>query len=438
MRQKWYAYKVVLGFISSERRLVIGKDLRGKNLGDGITQRKDGRYEARFISITGKRIGKYFDSPREAANWLEKAKYEDKNLKVLASFDMAAEGIVTNDDEIIHLQDMTVDQWFEFWMEHIINNRSYNTKRNYKERYKQNIQPVIGNIKVKNVLPMHCLTVLTNMENDSRYVSSTIMQTYITMGTMFKAAVRNRVISVHPFDGMNIHIPQKNKADIRFLTVEEEAKFFEQAKRSMNYDQYALIADTGLRASEMIGLCWDSVDFDKGTINVNKILEYRYERGCWQASSPKTVESYREIPLTERAYKILRKRYEEKSTRYEAEELNQVLSFPDRITKETRYLDMKDLVFVNRRTGMPNKNTSYNTHLYKLCDEAGIKHFCLHAVRHTFATRCIERGVNPKALQKLLGHKSLTTTMDIYVGVSDETKREAVKLFEQKASDENA
>lgn len=412
----------------------MGKDLRGKDLGKGLSQRKDGRFSARYTSKTGKRVEKYFDTLPQARNWLEKAIREDANA-ALVPFEMVAGSIVTKDASIIEFKNMTVDQWFNFWLENIINNRSYNTKRNYKERYKQNIQPVIGNMKVRNVLPMHCQMVLNNMENDSRYVNSTIMQTYITMGTMFKAALKNRVISTHPFDGLNIRIPIKKKSDIRFLTTEEEAKFFEQAKRSMNYDQYVLLADTGLRASEMIGLCWDSVDFDKGTINVNKILEYRYSRGTWEAGSPKTIAGYREIPLTERAYKILRKRYEEKSTRYEAEELDQVLSFPDRLTKQTRYLDMKELVFVNRRTGMPNKNTSYNTHLYKLCDEAGIRHFCVHVLRHTFATRCIERGVSPKALQKLLGHDNIATTMDTYVGVSDASKFEAVRKFEGKLSD---
>ena len=89
-----------------------------------------------------------------------------------------------------------------------------------------------------------------------------------------------------------------------------------------------------------------------------------------------------------------------------------------------------DLVFINYRTGEPNKNSSYDTHLYKLCDEAGIKHFCMHALRHTYATRAIERGVQPKVLQQLLGHASIQTTMDRYVHISDDSLLKAVHQFE--------
>ena len=82
------------------------------------------------------------------------------------------------------------------------------------------------------------------------------------------------------------------------------------------------------------------------------------------------------------------------------------------------------------RTGEPAKNSSYDTHLYKLCDEAGIKRFCMHALRHTYATRVIERGMQPKVLQQLLGHASIKTTMDRYVHVTDESLVKAVQLLE--------
>ena len=81
---------------------------------------------------------------------------------------------------------------------------------------------------------------------------------------------------------------------------------------------------------------------------------------------------------------------------------------------------------------MPKKNSSYDTDLYKICEKAEIKHISMHTLRHSYATRAIERGVNPKVLQKLLGHSTLQTTMDTYVHVTDDSKELAVKQFESK------
>ena len=114
--------------------------------------------------------------------------------------------------------------------------------------------------------------------------------------------------------------------------------------------------------------------------------------------------------------------------------LSQTLEYIDRRTGVKSQLIMRDLGFINFRTGMPNKNSSYDAHLYKLCDEAGIKRFCMHALRHTYATRAIESGMQPKVLQKLLGHASIKTTMDRYVHVTDDSMANAVRQFESYQS----
>ena len=76
----------------------MGKNLKGKDCGKGICQRKDGLYYARFVDKAGKRHDKYFQTLPEARNWLEEAKYADKHEDVFAA------------------TETTVDEWFNFWI----------------------------------------------------------------------------------------------------------------------------------------------------------------------------------------------------------------------------------------------------------------------------------------------------------------------------------
>lgn len=104
----------------------MGKDLKGKELGVGLTQRKDGRYSAKYTKKNGKREERYFEKISLARKWLNDAKYEDEH----------AVCIDTN---------ITVDEWYQYWIEHCKAGMvADNTEKGYRTRYKYNIKPQIG------------------------------------------------------------------------------------------------------------------------------------------------------------------------------------------------------------------------------------------------------------------------------------------------------
>ena len=389
----------------------MGKSLKGKELGKGIGQRKDGLYYARCTNKSGQRLEKCFQDLKEARNWQKEQQYRQVHPEIKSA-----------------PPKMTVNEWFDFWQTNLLTGLAPNTVRNYRERYEKNAKALLGKLLLTEVRPMHCKAVFNGMTGT--YAGSTIRQAYIALGSMFKAAKENGLIEKHPMDGVRFDSPIKAVDEIHFLTVNEQKAFLEVAKHSHNYAQYALILETGLRTGEVIGLTWDAIDWENHTLTVNKTMEFRHKQHEWRAGPPKTKKSYRTIPLTDTAYQILRDLYLGREYRKEASELDKVLTYIDRRTAKQATLHMRDLVFINYRTGMPAKNSSYDTHLYKLCDKAGIEHFCMHALRHTYATRAIESGMQPKVLQKLLGHASIKTTMDRYVHVTDDSMFQAVRQFQ--------
>ena len=133
--------------------------------------------------------------------------------------------------------------------------------------------------------------------------------------------------------------------------------------------------------------------------------EFRYTVGEWRIGEPKSKSGYRTIPLTEMALEILK---DQKEKMKKLKIIN---------------LEFKDYVFLSRK-GEPTKNSAYDTTLFKLCDKAGIERFSMHVLRHTFATRLCEADVNIKVIQDTLGHKDISTTMEIYA--------EATKNYKQK------
>lgn len=370
----------------------MGKDLKGKELGRGLTQRKNKKYSARFVTKSGARKEYIADTLKEAKQWLADAKYEDAHsILVLSS-------------------NMTVNAWFAEWSKTKASTVRENTLRIYTERYKTNIQPILGRMEIAEVKPAHCQKVLSVMAEEG-YAGSTIQQTLHTMVTMFWSAFENDLIRKTPITKSGVKMPKEVAHEIDFFTLEEQKAFLAVAKDYAYYAQFRLILETGLRTGEVIGLCWRYVNLDSRTIQIEQTLEYRYERQEWKWGVPKTRHGKRTIHLTPAAYDILM----------------EIRSAPSKVTQDTPE-EFKDLVFLSRK-GLPIKNSTYDAALVKRCSKAGVKVLSMHDLRHTFATRFVESSSNYKFLSEMLGHSSIKITMDLYVHVTDETRISEIEKF---------
>lgn len=371
----------------------MGKDLKGKELGVGISQRKDGLYTARFTNKFGKRQQKYFKKLQECRNWIAEAQFQNEH------------------GDILHCENPTVDAWFDYWINNIKgDNIRYNTRRNYEERYQKNIKPFIGGMLIHDIKPLHCQNVLNEMA--SSYANSVIEQSRLVMFMIFDSAVENEFLAKNPVTKSVKCENGKKVKKMRALTIEEQKSFLKVVKGTSNYNQYALVLQTGLRTGEMIGLRWSDIDFKERIIHVRRTMEYRYSLGEWRTGEPKTKNGIRDIPLTQEAVEILEN---------QKEKLKKI---------KIRPIEFKDSVFLCRN-GTPTKNSAYDTKLFYYCDKIGIPRFSMHVLRHTFATRCIEAGMRPKTLQIILGHSNIRTTMDLYVHVTDDEKTKEVRNVEK-------
>ena len=368
----------------------MGKDLKGKELGEGIVQRSNGTYQARFVDKFGNRRQKKSKKLQEVRQWLADATYIDQH----SDLDQAS--------------DMLVDAWFDYWISIKKQTVRPNTVRNYTERYERNIKCVIGSKLLTDVKPIHCQRIFSKMAEEG-YKTTTIYQTRIALYNMLEFARENDVLISNPCKKSVKSDMGKPSVKKEALTIDVQKKFLEAVVGYSYENQYRFVLQTGLRTGELIGLKWSDIDFENRTMKIERTMEYRYKVGEWRVGPPKSKSGFRTIPLTDEAIRILE---------------NQKLK-----NKSLKLVPMewKDIVFLCRK-GTPVKNSTYDTGLFKYCDRVGIPRSSMHVLRHTFATRCIEGGMKPKTLQRILGHSNIGITMNLYVHITEDEKQREIDL----------
>ena len=211
--------------------------------------------------------------------------------------------------------------------------------------------------------------------------------------------------------------PQVRREEIHPLTPVQVKTLFEAAKGDRLESLYVLAVTTGLRQGELLGLKWDDVDMEAGTLQVRRTLTTA--KGGPVLSAPKTKASRRTVKLSKTALEALRSH------------LTRQLEDIDRVGSLWRE---NGLIFASE-VGEPLDRREISTRRFKpLLERAGLPRVRFHDLRHTCATLLLSKNVNPKIVSEMLGHATIAITLDTYSHVLPTMQESAAKAMEEALS----
>lgn len=380
----------------------MGRDLNGEELPKNIRQRKDGRYEARVSTTDG--------------------------VKSIYSRDLSAlvEKVAVLTGSIItstNLANPTLDEWFEFWFNtYKVPKIKPQSVQPMKNKYYNTFSKHLGNKKIKKLRNID-IQLAANALLDTDIARSSIREAVGRITQCLESAKNNGIIGRNPcFD---IIVPWVVEEPYRrYLNQNEQLKFLNEAKNSWYYEMLYTMLCTGLRVGEIGGLKWCDIDFENKCFNIRQALSCQYNKGVKTITltTLKTSNSYRTIPFMGGVHTVLeswkikqdneRKRLADRwRCKGEFSDLVFTTSLGSPITRYSVEKEIKNIVkSINEKEhidALKNNNTpEYMEHVYP------------HALRHTFASRCFEKGIDPKVVQTLMGHARYSTTIDIYTHVT--------------------
>lgn len=259
--------------------------------------------------------------------------------------------------------------------------------------------------------------------SENGFAYSTINNYKRTLRASFYIAIQDDYVRKNPFDFQLNTVIDDDTVPKTVLTLEQEAKLLYFAKSDTvyhkNYDEILILLKTGLRISELCGLTVSDLDFENHLISVDHQLLRNTELGYY-IETPKTKSSERQIPMVEATYQAL-KRVLAKQSGKRCIEIDGYSNF----------------LFLNRK-GNPKTACDFNSILrnlikkYNKYHEEKLPHITPHTLRRTFCTNCANAGMNPKALQYIMGHANITMTLNYYAHATCNSAMEEMKRLEKE------
>ncbi len=381
--------------------------------GYSIQRRSDGRWSV-GITIKGERVYLYGKTKAEVQSKLKQKLWEIEQAKA------------TNLINYAQSDKITVIQWGKECLEtYCRGSVKANTYGNYLyvlENHLDGIGDMKLNIVTNVVVQKHLNDKVRSCTNPNGVGKSTLQKIKAFLNIIFKYAVANGFVLRNPVTG--VKVPNIEASETRALTVEEEHALLDAARASNILMHFAVVFAlyTGCRKGEVLGLQWKHVDLESCKLQVCQQLNRHYnmdpngkQNSVLELITPKSKHSIRTVCFC----KSFCKEFKEYKRRLIAWKLEK--GFPH---------SEDDLVFVNSKNGPLEPRRFYKLYM-ELLESVGIEDATFHTLRHTYTTRCIEKGMDVLMLSKTLGHANVSVTLDKYAHLMPKHMELSVEKLEE-------
>ena len=391
------------------------KDLNGKELGRGFSQRKDGRYEARAV-ICGTKIDIY-----------------DMNLAKLKKEFEVEKARVLRDEKNVR-PNVTFREWYLEWFEKCKSPqlKSEVSRKTYDRKVRNTYCKILGDKRMENISQMNMQAATTELVEQG-YTDRSVREALGIVNECMEIAIVNHIINVNPCVGIKIQNANERR-ERRVMKKWEQDLFLSEVKNRYYYEAYKILLLTGMRIGEFSGLQWRDIDFENKVININRSMQTAYIDGkkIEELTTPKTANSYRAIPFfgeTEECLINWKKKQDEYKKRLgdrwrARPELGDLVFTSTVGSPVTRYVIVHDINKVVQNINLKEISRAFREHR----EPVEFEHLHPHAFRHTFATRCFEKGLDPLFVQSIMGHADYATTVSYTQILHDLLQREVAKI----------
>jgi integrase len=368
--------------------------------GDGtIYERPNGTYAAIFTIEGGKRKTLYAKTYKEAQEKLRKALYDQQQ------------------GTLITAPQQTVAQFLTDWLE---NTQKQSVRPRTFERYEEivrlHILPVLGQHKLQNLSAQHIQAFYTKKSNEG-FSALTVISFHNLLHKALDTAVKWNLVARNMCK--LVDPPRRQRFEVTPLTLEQIQKLLSAVEGHRLEALFKLALATGMRRGEIMGLKWQDIDFEKGKLQVRRVLSRipsKMPGKGYEEAEPKTQKSRRAIIIASFALTSLKEHRANQAEEKKKAGIN---------------WQEHDYVFCTPLGTHLNPTRDVLDQLKVFLKRADLPDIRFHDLRHSAATLLLSLGVHPKVVQEILGHSQISMTLDIYSRVMPSMHEDAMNKLNE-------